>query len=485
MEWKIGTVILAILPEIFLFVLAAVILTVDLVLAKVHKHLLGWIAFAGLLLSAVFCLMFAPDLETTSEVIWGGMIKADAASYVFSILMLCGAAVTVLFVLRDEELGARGEFYVLLLISAAGLCLMASAADMILLFLAVETASVPLYVLAGFQKKNPRSIEAGIKYMLFGATASAIMLYGFSLLYGLTGTTQLYDLAAEFRYEAVSQAPLIAGLLLVVAGFAFKISAVPFHFWAPDVYEGAPTPVAGFLSTASKAAGFAMLLRFVLAVFPELSSVATIVLSVLAVASMLVGNILAISQKNIKRLLAYSSIAQAGYMLIGIAAPSVLGISGTIYYLMAYLVTNLVAFGIIQVTANEVGSDDLMAFRGLSRRSPALALLMLVAILSLAGIPPFAGFVGKLLVFTAAIKQDMTWLAFVGILNAIVGLYYYLNVLKIIYLYRSEGDEAPMRISWNWSVAFAICISGIVLLGTLIAPWYQFASKAAVSLLGY
>jgi NADH-quinone oxidoreductase subunit N len=362
---------------------------------------------------------------------------------------------------------------------------MASAADMIILFLAVETASIPLYILAGFFKNETRSIEAGIKYMLFGAMSSAIMLYGFSLLYGFSGTTQIYHLAEQFHDKGVTTAPLLAGFVLVLAGFGFKISAVPFHFWAPDVYEGSPTPVAGFLSTASKAAGFAVVMRFVITAFPELMSTWVVALGVIAVASMFVGNILAISQKNIKRLLAYSSIAQAGYILIGVAANSALGISGTVYYLMAYLVTNLAVFGIVHITSQTLGSDDLAAFRGLSRRSPALALAMLAAILSLGGIPPFAGFIGKFLVFTAAVEKGMLWLVFLGILNTIFGLYYYLNVLKVVYLYRSEGDEHALKIPWNWSLALSVCMLGVVLLGTFAAPWYQWASQAAGALLGY
>jgi NADH-quinone oxidoreductase subunit N len=349
-------------------------------------------------------------------------------------------------------------------------------------YLAIETTSIPLYVLAGFLLRDKRSAEAGIKYLLFGAMASAVMLYGLSLLYGFTGTTQLYNLAASLVTGQVPQKLVYAIIALVLVGFGFKISAVPFHFWAPDVYEGGPTPVAGFLSTASKAAGFAVLLRVLQVAFPDQTAFWTTVIAVLATLSMLVGNYLALAQKSVKRLLAYSSIAQAGYMLIGVAAGKQFGATGAVYYLMAYLVTNLAAFGVVAIVEGKVGSDDITAFAGLSRRSPGLALAMLVALLSLGGIPPFAGFFGKLLVFASAVKSNLIWLALVGIFNAVVGLYYYLNVLKVIYLHRAE-DETPIRkITFSWRLALIVCIVGIVVLGFWFAPWFQWAQGATTAL---
>ena len=484
MVTDINALLLSILPEIGLVILIFLVLVLDMAWSRKRQGNLGMFVFAGLLVIMAVSLVFVRFPEE-GVLTWGGMLRMDGTNFVFRLLALAGGAITVLFAKDDEKLGKRGEFYLLLLVSILGMSLMASAADLTMLYLAIETTSIPLYVLAGFFVNEPKSVEAGIKYMLFGAMSSAVMLFGFTWLFGFSGTTQLYELSARLTEGAIPLAAVGTATVLVLVGFAFKISAAPLHFWAPDIYEGSPTPVAGFLSTASKAAGFAVLMRVMLVVFPEFSNFWSVLLAVVASLSMVVGNYLALTQKNIKRLLAYSSIAQAGYILIGVAAHNSLGISGTIYYLMAYLVTNLAAFGIVSVVGKTVGSDEIASYAGLSRRSPKLALAMLVAILSLGGIPPFAGFFGKLLVFTSAIQSGMVWLAFVGIANAVVGLYYYLNVLKVIYLYRSEDEEKSMPVLRNSRVALIICVFGIFLLGIIMAPWFNGASSAALSLINF
>jgi NADH-quinone oxidoreductase subunit N len=377
-----------------------------------------------------------------------------------------------------------------MLASTIGMCLMASAGNLVMLYLAIETTSIPMYVLAGFMTRDQRSTEAGFKYLLFGAFASAVMLYGFSLLYGFAGTTSIYDIATGLRAGTVPGPNVIATLLLILVGFAFKISAVPFHFWAPDVYEGAPTPVAGFLSTASKAAGFAALVRIFLVAFPTAAIEWGAVATTLAVASMTFGNFLALAQKNLKRMLAYSSIAHAGYILIGISSIAVsapgsenaqLGVSSVVFYLIAYLVTNLAAFGSIAVFERVTGSDDIAAFNGMSRRSPGLALIMLVAFLSLSGMPPLAGFVAKFFVFAAAVKANLVWLAVVGALNSIVGLYYYMTVLKYIYLYL-PSEETPIVMTKSFTVALVILSLVVVLVGTAFAPVYAWSTAVAAGL---
>ena len=249
------------------------------------------------------------------------------------------------------------------------------------------------------------------------------MLYGFSLLYGFSGSTNIYRIAESFRAGGIPLAAIIGSLLLVLVGFTFKISGVPFHFWAPDDYQGAPTPVSGFLSTASKAAGFVVLARVLAAVFQDISLYWGAIIAAIAVASMTIGNLLALTQKNIKRMLAYSSIAHAGYALIGLVTISRIGLSSMVLYLIVYLVTNLAAFGIVSAYGRIVGSDELSAYYGMSRRSPWLALALLVALLSLAGMPPLGGFIAKVFVFAAAVDANMVWLAVVGVLNAIIGLY--------------------------------------------------------------
>ena len=477
-----GAMILAILPEIGLLVLAIIVLALDALLRKPKQTYLGWLTAGGLVLVGVLAAIFSrPGAEP--QLIWGGMLRLDAAAFAFRLIFLAGAVLTALFAADSPSLAKRGEFYALLLFSTLGMSLMAAAYDLMMIYLAIETTSIPLYVMAGFLREDQKSPEAGIKYLLFGAMTSAVMLFGFSLLYGFTGETRLDLLVSnaksgELAFSNLPGVVVLLPVMLILVGLGFKISAVPFHFWAPDVYEGAPTPVAGFLSTASKAAGFAVLLRMLIVVFPDW----TVLVAILASASMILGNLLALAQKNFKRLLAYSSIAQAGYMLIGLAAGNQFGASGVVYYLAAYLVTNLAAFGIASLVGKVTGSDEISSYAGLSRRSPGLALALLAALLSLGGVPPFAGFFGKLLVFGSAIKSGMLWLAILGILNSVVGLYYYLTVLKVVYLNRSESETKPLKLSPAWTTALLLTVVGVLVLGFLYSPWYGLAEGAARAL---
>ncbi len=473
-----STMTLAILPELLLLVLAGLVLAFDLIWSDDRKRGLGWLTAGGLALTLVLSLLFARPGDEAIFV-WGGMLRYDWLGFTFKMLFIFGAAITALFAMDVDELGKRGEFYILMLVSTIGMGLMAASADMIMLYLAIETTAIPLYILAGFFKMDDKSTEAGFKYLLFGAMTSAIMLYGFSLLFGYSGTTNIYGLAAAIRGGAIATAPLIGSFLLILVGFSFKISAVPIHFWAPDVYEGAPTPVAGFLSTASKAAGFAVLIRFFMATIPTINENWSLIFAILAVATMTIGNFLAISQSNIKRMLAYSSIAHAGYILVGVATFSELGMVSVVFYLIAYLVTNLAAFGIIVTFWRTTKSDEIKDYAGFSRRAPGLALAMMVAFLSLAGMPPFGGFIAKVLVFAAAVQADMIWLAVIGVLNSIIGLYYYLIVLKHVYLYRSESDDIPIPATTPTRIALIVVTAGILLVGIAFAPWYEWSTLAA------
>lgn len=475
------TMVLAILPEILLVVLAGLILTLDAIWKPEIKRSLGWLTAGGLLVVMVVSLFVATPPDQ-GRLIFGGMIRQDWLSFAFNILFMFAAAITALFAMDMKGVGQKGEFYVLMLISNLGMSLMASAADIIMLYLAIETTSIPMYILAGFMTHDDKSTESGLKYLLFGATSSTIMLYGFSLLYGFTGQTNIYQIALSFYNLQFPKIAILGSLLLILVGFGFKISAFPFHFWAPDVYEGAPTPIAGFLSTASKAAGFVVVLRVLVAVFTPSAAPEWInMLAIVSVLTMTVGNVLALVQKNIKRMLAYSSIAHAGYILIGVVAVSQLGMTSVVFYLIAYLITNLAAFGIVMTFSRVVGSDEISAYSGLSRRKPWLALAMLVAFLSLAGMPPLAGFIAKVFVFAAAVKVGLIWLAFVGVLNSIVGLYYYLTVLKYVYLYRSDDEGKPLPISRPYTIALFILIFGIILVGTLFGPWFNLSTQIASS----
>ncbi len=473
-----STIIWAILPEICLIFLGVLVLVLDIELKEKHHRSLGWVTAVGLVITGIVAVLFSQP-GAKGVLVFGGMLRYDWLAFYFRLIFLFGAALTALFAMDVDELGQRGEFYVLLLAATLGMDLMASASDLIMLYLAIETTSIPLYVLAGFLTRERQSTEASLKYILFGSLTSAVMLYGFSLIYGYAGTTQIYDLAHFFNQNQVPAFVLVILAMLVLVGFGFKISAVPFQFWAPDVYEGAPAPVAGFLSTASKAAGFAVLMRFLLIVFQASMPTWGMILAIMATASMIVGNTLALAnQKNIKRLLAYSSIAQAGYLLIGLSTYSPLGFTGTAYYLASYLVTNLAAFGVVVAVSKATGSEEVKDYAGLSRRAPGLALVLLVALLSLAGIPPFGGFVAKVLVFSAAMMNGgLVWLAFVGIINSIIGLYYYLVILKVVYLSRSEQEASPVSLTPGWVAALAACVIGIVALGTVIAPLFDASVK--------
>ena len=476
--------ILPIFPEVLLLTLGILIICIDPFLKKdaARRPFLGWFTAVGLLLILVLSLLFARPAVTGPALAYGGMLRFDWLGFVFEMFFVFAAGVTALFFMEAEPLNRRAEAFLLLVAATLGMCLMASSADLVMLYLAIETTSIPLYLLAGFLNGDDKSTEAGFKYMLFGAMTSAVLLYGFSLIYGFTGKTNLYDLS---QYFSTFNLVAIGITFLVLAGLAFKVSLFPFHFWAPDVYEGAPTPVAGFLSTASKAAGFAVLIRLFVVVFPLVNKDWSLILAILATLTMTVGNLIALAQKSVKRMLAYSSIAHAGYAMIGVVAFSQLGTASVVFYLIGYVLTNLLAFGIVGVVGRLTGSDDSTAYAGLSRRNSTLGLAALVAFLSLAGMPPFVGFVAKFFVFSAAIESGWIWLAVVGVINSIIGLYYYLNVLKYVYLYRMENqdeDQHPLPVSRPVVAGLVILVVGILVLGTLFGPWFGIASNAAASL---
>ena len=473
----------AILPEILILILGILILIIEPFWKEERRNNLGWLTAAGLSVSMIVCLFTARPGEPAF--VLGGMVRFDWLGFLFKMFFMFAAAATALLLMENEKVGRRGEVYILLLASTLGMNLMASASNLVMLYLAIETTSIPLYILAGFMLGDDKSTEAGFKYMLYGAFTSTIMLYGLSLLFGFSGTTDIYKLVELFRVGTISPVLVFGVLSLIIVGLGFKVSVVPFHFWAPDVYEGSPTPVAGFLSTASKAAGFAVITRLFFVAFPDFSAGWTMGLAVLSAVTMTVGNLLALPQKNLKRLLAYSSIAHAGYALIGVVAFSELGATSVVFYLAAYILTNLAAFGIVMAAWRSIGSDEYEAYRGLSRRSPWLALMMLAAFLSLAGMPPFGGFIAKVLVFAAGVQADYIWLVVLGILNSIVGLYYYLNVLKYVYLYRmADEDESrhPVHLSGAYALTLAILVIGVILIGTIFGPWFGWSSAAATNL---
>lgn len=487
-------------PEIGLTILMVVVLGLDVFLPESQRRSIAFVTAFGMLgIAAVSALLWAPT-PANEGLYWGGMVRYDMLALVFKIIVLIGGALTAMQALDVPYLRTRGEFYVIMIVSSLGGCLIAGASDLIMLFIGLETLTIPLYILAAFKRDDAKSSEAGLKYFLFGAFASGILLYGLTLLYGFTGQTNLYLIAEYLQSPAFAQnlIPVLIAMGIILVGFGFKISAAPFHFWTPDVYEGAPTPVTSFLSVASKSASFALLLRFGLAVFPpslfldgqQVQGYWTNIAAVLAVASITVGNILALAQKNIKRLLAYSSIAQAGYILIGVAAlqsPAAQesAVASVVFYTAMYTFTNMLAFGIVILFANATGSENIADMAGMSRRSPWLALGMTVAMLSLGGVPPMAGFFGKFFLFQTAVTADLVWLALVGVLWSIVALYYYLMVIKVMYVDRGADEDKPIFVQRSTVWALGVTAVIIILLGSFaVQPVYQWALQGAASILG-
>lgn len=496
--------VLALVPELSLLILLAIVLFYDRLIKPEDRRRIGlltaWGAFITLLLTMGLWLgLDQPNNFTAaSEIIWGGMIRFDLVTLVFRVMFLVALMVTSLISLDVPRL-QKGEYYALLITGTIGFSLMAASTDLIMIYVALETASISSYILAGFVTNEKRSAEAGMKYFVYGAFATAVMLYGMSLLYGITGQTNLYKIgelamtlpsSADMQQMAAEQVGFVQGLngvfllsaVMIVVGLGFKISAVPFHFWTPDVYEGAPTPFTGFVSTASKAAGFAVFIRVFTAGalgVPADTSMWWAMLVAMTIITMTLGNFVAIFQTNLKRLLAYSSIAQAGYALIGLVTLTSDGSGATMYYLLMYIFTNIAAFGVIVVVSNRIGSDELKDFSGLSRRSPYLALVMLFALLSLSGIPPTAGFFGKFFLFRAAVDAGRWWLALIGILNAFVGLYYYLSAVKYMYLYRSEDEDDHIPVSRGTQVGLAFATFFIFYLGIYAGPAFEWTREAA------
>ena len=475
----------SILPEILILVLGMLVLIVEPFWKEEKRRNVGWLTAGGLFAAMLVSFLAGQPGEPTSAL--GGMIRFDWLGFFFKMLFMFAGAATALLMMDHERLGKRGEAYLLLLASLIGMNLMAVSSDLVMLFLAIETASIPLYVLAGFMLGDDKSTEAGFKYLLFGILTTTIMLYGFSLVFGFSGTTDIYRLAEMFRVGAITPLAAFGILALILVGIGFKVAFVPFQFWAPDVYEGSPTPVAGFLSTASKAAGYAVLLRLFFIAFPEpsLSTSWTTTLAIVAAISMIVGNLLALPQTNIKRLLAYSSIAHTGYTLIGVVALTQLGAASVVFYLAAYILTNLLAFGIAMAFSKVTGLENIQDYAGMSRRSPWLGLMMLTAFLSLTGMPPFGGFVAKVVVFAAGIQAGYVWLVVIGVITSVIGAYYYLNALKFVYLYRmpnQDEENHPIPLSRPYAIALVALTLGVILIGTIFAPWFGWSDAGALNL---
>lgn len=507
----------------YLFLLPEISLTILLFAIQLYSRLLpndrqrnvglmtAWGAFIILLLTlGLWWYADVPAANASLEetLIWGGMLRNDMITLVFRVIFLT-ALMTTCLVSVDTRWLQKIEYFALLITATMGFSLMAASADLIMLYIGLEMASISSYILAGFYKADDRSVEAGMKYFVYGAFATAVMLFGMSYIYGIYGSTNIYVLGEIVQgIPSLAQAPQmgmsadmvsqiqdltavnLVAVVMIVVGFGFKISAVPFHWWAPDTYEGAPTAFTAFVSTASKAAGFAIFLRvFTAGVFGAPTSVSTAqapwwaLLVVICIITMTLGNLSAIFQKNIKRMLAYSSVAQAGYAMIGLIIFTQDGYGASMFYLLMYAFTNIAAFGVIIIVSNVSRSDQMEDLYGLNRRSPYLALVMMIALLSLGGIPPTAGFLGKFFIFKAAVDAGYWWLAAIGILNAFVALYYYLTVIKYMYLYRSDAEAIEIPVSRAAVMGLGLTTLVVIILGVYAGPAYEWTLQAAASFL--
>ena len=446
------------IPELILLGGAFAALTLDFFTKQ--KKLVG--EFSLLVIVAALCLVKAPAQPLP---LFFGLFLLDAFANFFRYIALATVGITILISLGYTPLQKRftGEFYGLFLFMAFALILVAAANNLLMIFLAIEFVSLLSYLLVGFLKNDPKSKEAAIKYLLFGSVCSAIMLYGMSLLYGAAGSLDLPVIGNALFYAPFK--PLaIAAVLFFFVGLGFKISMAPFHMWAPDVYEGAPTPVTAFLTVAPKALGFAVLIRVLDMIFLNFKDVWSPLLVILSVLTMTIGNITAVSQSNIKRFLAYSSIAQAGYILMGLAVFSILGRGAILIYLLAYLLTNLGAFAVVLFVGGETQSDSLDTYAGLSQRSPMAAAMLTIFLLSLAGLPPLAGFIGKYYVFAAAIQGKFITLTIFAAINSVIAAYYYFRIIRLMYLTPATGPAFPSP-SQALTVALWFLFLGVLAMG--------------------
>ncbi|MFN3682878.1 MAG: NADH-quinone oxidoreductase subunit N [Fimbriimonadaceae bacterium] len=434
----------------------------------------GWVAFLGSCAALALCLLVPREGS-----LWNGMYVWDSATAFFCALF---AAACALVCLASTSGPYRGEYYALLLISTVGLMFLVASGSLLMLYLSLEVSTLTLFVLAGYDRNRDRSAEAALKYLVVAGTSSAVFLFGVSWVFGAAGSTGFADLNEAFQGLAPGYAWI--GMALILVGLAFKIAAAPFHLWAPDVYEGAPSPVSAYLSTASKAAGFLAIGRLLLLVLPGRSEVWVVFVGALAVLSMAFGNFVAIVQTNVKRLLAYSGIAQAGFLLIAVAAASGEGLSAVGLYLLLYVFANVGAFLCVYAVGEATDSHALENYDGLSRRSPLLSFAMLVFLLSLAGIPPLAGFVGKFLLFAAGMQSGLWWLVLLGAVMSTVSLYYYLLVAKRMYIHAAPENAERVLVPAPVAVAIGVCVALTVLIGLYPGPWIAWSEAVGAFLVG-
>ncbi|MFH1097000.1 MAG: NADH-quinone oxidoreductase subunit N [Candidatus Desantisbacteria bacterium] len=460
-------------PEIIICCTAMFILVMDLFLPQSAKKLLGWIAIAGLIAGMVAVY------NTPHGLAFGNRsFVVDSFSIYFKYLLL-GIGILVVFSSMDylkDRTTHHGEYYFVLLLVIMGTMFMVSTGELISLFVSLELLSIGSYVLVAYLRTK-QGIEGGIKYLLFGACCSAILLYGLGIIYGITGTTEIQGIG-EFLSKGDNRCVLLLGLAFTLAGFGFKIACIPFHFWVPEAYEGAPTPITGFLASASKAASFAVFIRVFIEGFGGIRQEWTMALIVLCILTMAIGNLSAIPQANIKRLLAYSSIGHAGYLLIGIIIGTTNGLSAVMFYLLVYALATLGIFMVIAIISNKINTDEIDGYTGMYQRSPFLCMCMLICLASLAGLPPLAGFMGKFYLFAYAIHSGYIYLAAIGFIFSTISVYYYFRILKSMY-FGEVKDESIIPTPFLLRTVLILIMLGLFLIGILPQSFISFALESA------
>jgi NADH-quinone oxidoreductase subunit N len=477
------------LPETVLAATFLLALFADLVVRGRRPAVPFAVSLAGCLLALALGVAGLPD---RAHPILGSSIVVDGLAGFFRILFAGVAVVTILFSWASEEIMGRrrenkGEFYALVTLMTFGMCVMAESRDLVMLYLSLELTSLTSYVMAGYMRTSLRSTEASLKYVIFGAVSSGIMLYGLSLLYGLTGAVTFEGIRAALVAGRADNFALLVVLVLVMVGMGYKIAAVPFHFWCPDVYEGAPTPVAALFSVGPKAAGFALMIRFFYSTLlaPDAGAAPgalvgpadwPLLIAVLSVATMTYGNLVALRQTNVKRLLAYSSIAHVGYLLMGFLMLTRGGLQAILFYLLVYAIMNLGAFLFVIALNNRLRSEEIDDYAGLGSRAPAAAIMMTIFLFSLTGLPPTAGFIGKFYLFAEVVNRHYFWLAVIGALNSVVSLFYYLKIVRAMYF--TSGSAEPIRLAPLHLAVLGLLAAPTLLLGVYWTPLKALADRA-------
>lgn len=470
-EYNLGLVAL----ETGVFLLGILVLALDMIAGPRSRAVCRWASLAGT--AALVIASFA--IEETG-VGWHGMVLVDSAALFFKRIFLIAAFLVFVMMARSGETagGDRAEYYALSLFATLGMLFMASSHNLMTLFMALELLTISFYVLVAYGKGEDLVLEAGVKYLIISTVSAAFMLLGIALIYGAAGSLDYGEIAADVGKGGLLDPVLLPGVIILFLGLGFKVAAVPFHTWAPDVYQGAPTPVVAFLSVGSKAAGFVLLQRLAFSVFLPIRPGWVIVLALVTVATLFYGNLGAIPQTNMKRLLGYSGIAQAGYVMMGLVAGSIASGAAMLYYLAGYLFSNLLAFLVVVLMGRAVESSEITAYSGLARRSPILAASLLVALLSLAGVPPLVGFFGKFLLIDSVIRAGYTWIAIAAVLNVAAALFYYLQIAKAMYVMPPAGEE-PIRVSAPIKVVLYACMAAILFLGLFQRDLYEAALAAS------